>query len=41
MAEDSKIRSLTNEVIRRMVTTSELIPDNDRCEILDSLAQKL
>jgi hypothetical protein len=41
MAEDSKIRSLTNEVIRRMVTTSELVPDNDRCEILDSLAQKL
>ena len=36
-----KIRSLTNEVIRRMVTTSELVSDTDRCETLDRLAQKL
>ena len=41
MAEDSKIRNLTNEVIRRMVTTSELVSDTDRCETLDRLAQKL
>ena len=41
MAEDSKMRSLTNEVIRRMLTTGEMIPARDRCEILDSFAQKI
>ena len=41
MAEDSKIRSLTNEVIRRMTTTSELLPDEERCMIMDELAQKM
>jgi hypothetical protein len=41
MAEDAKIRSLSNEVIRRMTTTSEAIPDATRCQILDRLAQKM
>ena len=41
MAEDSKIRSLTNEVIRRLLTTGEMIPDKDRCQILDRFAQKM
>jgi hypothetical protein len=41
MAEDSKIRSLTNEVIRRLTTTSERISDDTRCLILDRFAQKM
>ena len=41
MAEDSKIRSLSNEVIRRFLNTIEDIADNDRCEILDKFARKL
>jgi hypothetical protein len=41
MAEDSKMRSLTNEVIRRMLTTGEMIPARDRCQILDNFAQKM
>ena len=41
MAEDSKIRSLTNEVIRRLLTTGEMISDTARCQILDSFAQKM
>ena len=41
MAEDSKIRSLTNEVIRRLLTTGEMIPDEARCQILDNFAQKM
>jgi hypothetical protein len=41
MAEDSKVRSLTNEVIRRMVTTGEMTSDEERCKILDEFAQKL
>ena len=41
MAKDSKIRSLSNEVIRRLLNTSKDIPDNDRCVILDKFAQKL
>ena len=41
MAEDSKIRSLSNEVIRRLLNTSEDVPDSVRCEILDRFAQKL
>ena len=41
MAEDSKIRSLTNEVIRRLLTTGEMIPDSERCQILDRFAQKM
>ena len=39
--EDAKIRSLTNEVIRRMVTTSKTTPEETRCQILDRLAQKM
>ena len=34
MAEDSKIRSLTNEVIRRLLTTGEMISDTTKCQIL-------
>jgi hypothetical protein len=41
MAEDSKIRSLSNEVIRRLLNTSEDVPDSVRCAILDTFAQKL
>ena len=41
MAEDAKMRSLTNEVIRRMVTTSKAIPEEARCQILDRFAQKM
>ena len=41
MAEDSKIRSLTNEVIRRLLTTGDMIPDATRCQILDRFAQKM
>ena len=41
MAEDSKIRSLTNEVIRRLLTTGEMISDSTRCQILDRFAQKM
>ena len=38
MAEDAKLRSLTNEVIRRMVTT---IPEETICQILDRFPQKM
>ena len=41
MGEDSKIRSLSNEVVRRMTNTSELLPDTTRWEIIDDYAQKL
>ena len=34
MVEDSKIRSLTNEVIRRLLTTGEMISDTTKCQIL-------
>ena len=34
MAKDIKIRSLTNEVIRRMVSTSEDVTVKERCKIL-------
>ena len=38
MAEDAKLRSLTNEVIRMMVTT---IPEETICQILDRFPQKM
>ena len=41
MAEDSKVRSLTNEVIRRMLTTSKSTPQEERNRILDDMAQKM
>ena len=41
MVEDSNIRSLTNEVIRRLLTTGDMIPDATRCQILDIFAQKM
>ena len=41
MAEDSKMRSLSNEVIRRMVTTGEMVEDSVRCQVIDDLAQKM
>ena len=41
MAEDSKVGSLTNEVIRRMLTTSKSTPQEERNRILDEMAQKM
>ena len=41
MPEDSKIRSLANDLTRRMLTTSERVPDSIRREIVDMYAQKL
>ena len=41
MSEDSKMRSLSNELIRRMLTTSERVCDATRMEIVDGYAQKL
>ena len=41
MAEDSKITSLTNEVIRRLLTTSDRVTEKSRCAILDDFAQKM
>ena len=41
MVEDSKVRSLTNEVIRRMLTTSKSTPQEERNRILDDMAQKM
>ena len=41
MAEDSKMRSLSNEVIRRMLTTCKSTPQEDRNSILDAMAQKM
>ena len=41
MAEDSKVRSLTNELIRRMLTTSRSTTKEARNKILDDMAQKM
>ena len=41
MPEDAKIRSLANDLTRRMLTTCERIPDNKRRQIVDNYAQKL
>ena len=41
MAEDSKMISLANEVIRRMLTTCKSTPQEDRNGILDDMAQKM
>ena len=41
MAEDSKLRSLNYEVIRRMLTTSRSTPQEERNRILDDMAQKM
>ena len=41
MSEDSKIRSLTNELIRRFLRTSEKMPDETRVEIVDEFSQEL
>ena len=41
MAEDSKVRSLTNDLVRRLLTTSESLPDKLRWKIIDDFAQKL
>ena len=41
MPEDQKIRCLSNDLIRRMSNTSELLEDGLRREIVDSYGQKL
>jgi hypothetical protein len=41
MPEDNKIRCLSNDLIRRMLNTTELLEDNIRCKIVDDYAQKL
>ena len=41
MPEDSKIRSLANDLTRRMLSTSERVSDSTRREIVDMYAQKL
>ena len=41
MAEDSKVRSLTNEVVRRMLTTSRFNPQEVRNRIMDDMAKKM
>ena len=41
MAEDAKIRSLTNELIRRLLRTSERVPEATRVKIVDDFSQKL
>ena len=41
MRTASKIRSLSNEVLRRLLNTSEDVLDSVRCAILDTFAQKL
>ena len=41
MAEDAKIRCLANDLTRRMLTTSEKVPDGVRRQIIDEYAQKL
>ena len=37
MAEDSKVRSLTNEIIRRMLTTSKSTAQEERNRMLDDI----
>ena len=41
MSEDSKMRSLANELIRRMMTTSEKVSMEVRRKVVDDYAQKL
>jgi hypothetical protein len=41
MAEGINVRSLTNEVIRRMLTTSRSTPQEVRNKIFDNMAQKM
>ena len=41
MPEDGKIRCLSNDLTRRMLTTSERVDDETRRDIVDKYAQKL
>ena len=41
MSEDAKIRCLSNDLTRRMLTTSERVSNSVRREIVDEYAQKL
>ena len=41
LAEDTKISSLTAEVRRRMMNTSELLPDSDRVKVINNFTQKM
>ena len=41
MPEDSKIRSLTNELVRRLLRTRESMGDGIKTRIIDDFAQKL
>ena len=41
MPENMKVSSLTQEMIRRLLNTSEDFDDNARLEVIDEYAQKL
>ena len=41
MAENSKIQILSNDMVRRMLNTSENLRDEVRCSVVDSYAQML
>ena len=41
MPENTKITTLNQEVIRRMINTSELVGENIRLGIIDDFAQKI
>ena len=41
LPENSKITSLTNEMVRRMSNTSELLSDKVRIRVVDEFAQKM
>ena len=41
MGEDQKIRCLSNDMIRRLSNTSELMDDQARWDVIDEYAQEL
>ena len=41
LAENTKVSSLTAEVRRRRMNTSELLPESDRAEVINNVAQKM
>ena len=41
MPENMRVASLTQEMIRRMLNTSEDLDDSTRVEVVDDFAQKL
>ena len=41
MPENTRMATLNQEMIRRMVNTSEMVGEEERCEIVDKYATKL